>query len=158
MILPMGNPSLVLPLTLPPESGACTLVWNGGFELHVCLAVPQAEHAPGTAQATIGLEENHLVAVTTNIGKALIVTGCGIRLLKRQRNRQLGQLAKKQSRYWKHFRAGGSSSALRTRRALVGSINMYQDASGVHVEFPRSFTYLRPGKTRARSSRADTPH
>jgi putative transposase len=42
-------------------------------------------------------------------------------------------------------------------RDLVGAINMHQDAFGVHVEFPRSFTYLRPGPSRSRSRRADTP-
>jgi putative transposase len=38
VILPMGrgNPSLVLPIALPEHTGACTLVWNRGFELHVC--------------------------------------------------------------------------------------------------------------------------
>jgi len=41
-------------------------------------------------------------------------------------------------------------------RDLVGSVNMHQLAYGAHVEFPRSFTYLRPGSPR-RSSRADTP-
>jgi len=36
---------------------------------------------------------------------------------------------------------------------------MHLDAFGVHLKFPRSFTYLRPGplRTRKRSSRADTP-
>src|SRR5215469_3880833 len=36
VILPMGrgNPSLVLPITLPENAGAYTLVWNRGFELH----------------------------------------------------------------------------------------------------------------------------
>jgi putative transposase len=106
VVLPMGRgrASLVLPLTLPPESGACTLVWNGGFELHVCVEVPQADRAPGTAQATVDLGEIHLAAVTTSTGKALIVTGRGIRSLKRQRLRQLGRLAKKQSRCAKHSR------------------------------------------------------
>jgi putative transposase len=37
-------------------------------------------------------------------------------------------------------------------RDLVGSINMHQLAFGEQVEFPRSFTYLRPS-----SSRAGTP-
>src|SRR5205085_6791637 len=105
-LLPMGQgrPSLVLRLSLPPESGACTLVWNRGFELHVCLEVPQAETSPGTVQATVDLGEIHLAAVTTNTGAALIVTGRGIRSLKRQRSKQLGLLAKKQSRCQKHSR------------------------------------------------------
>jgi putative transposase len=271
VILPMGRgrPSLVLPLALPEEAGACTLVWNGGFELHVCVEVPQADHAPGTAQATVDLGEIHLAAVTTNTGKALIVTGRGIRSLKRQRLRQLGQLTKKQSRCAKHSRrwkklqhtknkhcrraeqrirdlrhkatrqvidfcvenqvgtlfignphgvrkrktgrhhnqrmAGweygkdidylthkskqtciscftgserGTSSrcpccghkhkpkgrnwvcracGFRGHRDLVGSVNMHHQAFGTHLKFPRSFTYLRPGLSRSRSSRADTP-
>jgi putative transposase len=43
-------------------------------------------------------------------------------------------------------------------RDLVGSVNMHPLAYGSHVEFPRSFTYLRPlGSSRRRSRRADTP-
>ena len=34
-----------------------TLVWNRGFELHVCLEVPQASEAPGSVQATVDLGE-----------------------------------------------------------------------------------------------------
>jgi putative transposase len=271
VVLPMGKgrPSLVLPLDLPGNSGACTLVWNRGFELHVCIEVPQAEAAPGSVQATVDLGEIHLAAVTTNTGKALIVTGRGIRSLKRQRSRQLGQLAKKQSRCRKHSRrwkklqhaknklsrraerrvrdlrhkatrkvidfcfeqhvgtlfignphgvrnhdAGrhhngrmaqweygrdidylthkskkahiscltgserGTSSrcprcghkhkpkgrtwacracGFRGHRDLVGSVNMHQDVFGIHLKFPRSFTYLRPGPARSRSSRTGTP-
>lgn len=106
VVLPMGRgrKSLVLPSDLPENAGACTLVWNRGFELHVCLEVPQASEAPGSAQATVDLGEIHLAAVTTNTGKALIVTGRGIRSLKRQRNQQLGKLAKKHSRCQKHSR------------------------------------------------------
>jgi putative transposase len=271
VILPMGRgrPSLVLPLSLPPNSGGCTLVWNRGFELHVCVEIPQAEHAPGTVQATVDLGEIHLAAVTTNTGSAMIVTGRGIRSLKRQRSRQLGQLAKKQSRCQKHSRRWkklqraknkvcrraerrirdmrhkatrvvidfcvknevgslfignphgvrnrdtgrhhnqrmslweyskdidylthksnavriscftgserGTSSrcprcghkhkpkgrnwACRTcgftgHRDLVGSVNMHSLAYGINLKFPRSFTYLRPGLSRSRSRRADTP-
>jgi putative transposase len=42
VVLPMGRgrPSLVLPIALPENSGACSLVWNNGFELHVCREIP----------------------------------------------------------------------------------------------------------------------
>jgi putative transposase len=55
VILPMGKgrKSLVLPLDLPPNSGACTLVWNHGFELHVCVEMPHLEEAPGDNRATV---------------------------------------------------------------------------------------------------------
>src|SRR2546429_4579014 len=104
VILPMGKgrTSIVLPIQLPENSGACSLVWNNGFELHVCIEVPQAKEAPGNNHATVDLAEINLAAVATNTEHALIVTGRGIRSLKRQRNRQLGQLAKKQSRCKKH--------------------------------------------------------
>lgn len=106
LILPMGRSrsSLILPLDLPEHSGACTLVWNRGFELHVCIEVPQAEQAPGDKQAAVDLGEIHLAAVTTNAGQAIVVSGRGIRSLKRQHNRYLGQLAKKQSRCKKYSR------------------------------------------------------
>jgi len=106
VVLPMGKgrKSLVLPLDLPETSRSCTLVWNNGFELHVCVELPQAENAPGEVHATIDLGEIHLAAVTTNTGKALIVTGRGIRTLKHHRSKQLGQLAKKQSRCQKYSR------------------------------------------------------
>src|SRR5260370_9049809 len=80
------------------------MVWNSGFELHVCVEAPQAKEAPGEKQTTVDLGEIHLAAVTTNTGHALIVTGRGIRSLKRQRNQQLGKIAKKQSRCKKHSR------------------------------------------------------
>ena len=271
IVLPMGRgrPSLVLLLDLPETNGACTLVWNNGFELHVCVEIPQAEEAPGDVRATVDLGEIHLAAVTTNTGKALMVSGRGIRSLKRQRNRHLGQLANKQSRCKKHSKRWkklqhaknkqcrraerrirdlrhkatrevidfcvkeqvgtlfvgnphgvrnhhngrhhnqrmalweygkdldylthkskqahmssftgserGTSSrcpscghrhkphnrqwickqcGFQGHRDLVGSVNMHTLAFGEPVEFPRSFTYLRPGPTRKRSSRADTP-
>ncbi|WP_201378326.1 RNA-guided endonuclease TnpB family protein [Ktedonobacter sp. SOSP1-52] len=271
VVLPMGRgrPSLVLPLELPEHSGACSLVWNHGFELHVCVEIPQAEQAPGTVEATIDLGEIHLAAVTTNTGQALIVTGRGIRSLKHLRSKQLGKMAKKQSRCqkssrrWKkvqrakhkqcrraerrirdlrhkatrkvidfcvHHQVGtlflgnphgvrnknsgrhhnqrlalweyGKDRAYLTHKAkaahimsftgsergtssqcprcghthkpkgrqwacracqfsghrdLVGSINMHRLAFGEQVNFPRSFTYLRPGLSRSRSRRADTP-
>ena len=106
VVLPMGKgrPSLVLPIDLPENSGACSLVWNNGFELHVCVETKQAEQSPGEVHATVDLGEIHLAAVTTNTGKALIVTGRGIRTLKHQRSKQLAQLAKKQSRCQKYSR------------------------------------------------------
>jgi putative transposase len=271
VILPMGRgrPSLVLPLALPANSRSCTLVWNHGFELHVCMEIVQAETAPGEANATVDLGEIHLATVTTNTGKALMVTGRGIRSLKRQRNQQLGKITRKQSRCTKHSRRWkklqraknkrcrraerrirdlrhkaarlvitfcikesvgmlfiGNPHGVRSRdqgrhhnqrmslweygkdtsylthkakqahiscftgsergtsshcprcghrhkpknrnwvcrvcgftghRDLVGSVNMHALAFGEQVEFPRSFTYLRPGPSRSRSSRADTP-
>jgi putative transposase len=126
VVLPQGRgrASLVFPLDLPETSRSCTLVWKNGFELHVCMEIPQAENAPGTAHATVDLGEIHLAAVTTNTGKALIVTGRGIRSLKRQRNQQLGKIAKKQacctkySRRWKKLQRAKNKQCRRAERRI----------------------------------------
>ncbi len=106
VVLPMGRgrSSLILPVALPETSTSVTLVWNNGFELHVCVQRPQAERAPGNAHATVDLGEIHLAAVTTTTGKALIVTGRGIRSLKRQRTMQVRCITKKQARCTKYSR------------------------------------------------------
>ena len=126
VILPMGRgrPSLVLPIALPENSSSCTLVWNHGFELHVCVSVPQAENAPGNVQATVDLGEIHLAAVTTNTAKGMIVSGRGIRSLKRQRHQQFGRLAKKQarcqkySRRWRKLQRAKGKMCARTQRRI----------------------------------------
>jgi putative transposase len=105
LILPMGRGrksfSFHLP-DLPEQIGAVSLVWNGGYELH--LVVPataeDAASAPEDkpAQAAVDLGEIHQAAVTTNTGKGLIVTGRGMRSLKRHANMTLGRLSRLQSR------------------------------------------------------------
>ena len=106
VVLPMGRgrTSLVLPLDLPENSGSCRLVWNKSYELHVCIEIEQQETAPGDRHATVDLGEIHLAAVTTNTGKAMIVTGRGIRSLKRQRTMQIRSITKKQARCQKYSR------------------------------------------------------
>lgn len=52
-----GRTSLVLPVELPENRGACTLVWNHGFELHVRIETPLEEYAPGDVHATVDLGE-----------------------------------------------------------------------------------------------------
>ncbi len=105
LILPMGRGrksfSFHVP-DLPEHIGAVSLVWNGGYELH--LVVPTAPEAEVPApvspavQASVDLGEIHQAAVTTSTGKGLIVTGRGIRSLKRHYNMTLGRLSRLQSR------------------------------------------------------------
>ncbi len=122
VVLPMGRGrvSIILHLDLPAASGACTLVWNNGFELHVCVEVPQATHAPGGNRATVDLGEIHLAAVTTNTRAALVVSGRGIRSLKRQRNVRHRHLAKKQARCQKYSRRWRKLQ--RARNKMAGRI------------------------------------
>jgi putative transposase len=100
LILPMGRgrKALCFRLLLPARIGAVTLVWRGGYELHVTVPTPTAPSPEGEAQATIDLGEIHLAAVTTSTGQGLIVSGRGIRSLKRRHNKSLGQLQRKQAR------------------------------------------------------------
>ena len=96
--LPMGRgtPSIVLKVELAPdEIGAMKLVWNdGAYELHACRPVDKAEN-DGTANATIDLGEIHQATVVADTGRALIVSGRGIRSIKRQKSKQLGEIAAK---------------------------------------------------------------
>jgi putative transposase len=105
LILPMGRGrksfSFHLP-DLPEQIGAVSLVWNGGYELHMVIPAASPASAIDTSsqpvRATADLGEIHQVAVTTTSGKGLVVTGRGIRTIKRHYNKTLGQLSRLQSR------------------------------------------------------------
>ena len=100
VVLPMGRgrPSLVLHIDLPPDAGACKIVWRDGYELHVSMNELLSDEAPRDERAAIDLGEIHQAAVTTSTGAALVISGRGIRSLKRRRNRAFGQIARKRAR------------------------------------------------------------
>ncbi|HUW98565.1 MAG TPA: transposase [Acidiferrobacter sp.] len=131
IVLPMGRgrPSLVLPRPEwleQPRAGK--IVWNG---LHNEWPISIAEDdedpwplEPTTKHATVDLGQIHQAAVATNEGDALMVSGRGIRSLKRQHSKQLGEIASKRSRCtkgsrrwqkWGHTRA---ELTLRTERRV----------------------------------------
>ena len=125
IVLPMGRgrASLVFKLDLPEHIGGCKLVWKDGYELHVSVPAAPAPAAPGAVQATVDLGEIHQAAVTTNTGAALVVSGRGIRSLKRRHQMALGQLARKRKRcqpgsrrWWKVQRARRQVSARKRRQ------------------------------------------
>ena len=125
IVLPMGRGrrSLVFKLDLPEHLGGCKLVWKDGYELHVSVPAAPAPAAPGAVQATVDLGEIHQAAVTTNTGAALVVSGRGIRSLKRRHQKALGQLARKRKRcqpgsrrWWKLQRARRQVSARKRRQ------------------------------------------
>jgi putative transposase len=100
IVLPMGRgrQSLVFKLDLSERIGACKLVWKDGYELHVSVPTKPAPASPGVVQAAVDLGEIHQAAVSTNTGAALVVSGRGMRSLKRRHNMALGQLDKKRKR------------------------------------------------------------
>ncbi len=118
LILPMGRgrKALCFRLELPERIGGVSLVWNGSYELHVVVPAPAAAHVSGVAQAAIDLGEIHLAAVTTTTGQGLVVSGRGIRSLKRRHNKSLGQLQRKQARC---TRGSRRSRALQRARARL---------------------------------------
>ena len=85
VVLPMGKgrQSIALKLDLPDNAGGCKLVWNDGYELHVSVAAVVADQIPGDQRAAVDLGEIHAAAVTTSTGHGLVVSGRGIRSLKR---------------------------------------------------------------------------
>lgn len=127
IILPMGRgrPSLILPR---PEwlaqPRACKILWKGLHnELHISIPAESGDTpavAPTHKHATVDLGQIHLAAVATNEGDALIVSGRGIRSLKRQHSKQLGEIASKRSRCQKgsrRWRKLGRTRANLTLRA-----------------------------------------
>jgi putative transposase len=125
IVLPMGRgrPSLVLRLDMPEPIGSVKLVWKDGYELHISVPAP-VEPVPGPVQATVDLGEIHQAAVTTNTGVALVVSGRGIRALKRRRHMALRHLAKKRarcqkgSRRWRQLQRARRQTSARTRRQI----------------------------------------
>ena len=134
IILPMGRgrPSLVFPrpewLT---EPSACKMVWNGVHnELHITVSEPPSDEADSLVletterHATVDLGQIHQAAVVTNTGEALVVSGRGIRSLKRQHSRQLGEIAsqrsrcQKGSRRWKKLGKTRAQLTLRCERRV----------------------------------------
>lgn len=125
LVLPMGRgrPSLVFPrpawLT---AKAACKLVWNGVHnELHVTVTEPDPEPAPKVTErhATVDLGQIHQAAAVTNAGEALVVSGRGIRSIKRLHSKQLGAIQRKRSRCTKgsrHWRKLGRARAKLTLR------------------------------------------
>lgn len=112
IVLPMGRgrPSLVLPRPeWLAEKSACKIVWNGVHnELHITASITvsmeedsaeeKAILAPTNKHATADLGQIHQAAVATNDGDGLVVSGRGIRSLKRLHSKQLGRIASKRSR------------------------------------------------------------
>src|SRR5579884_1090985 len=110
LILPMGRgrKSFTCHLAgLPEQIGAVSLVWNGGYELHIVVPTTVKEppvRSATPAQATVDLGEIHLAAVTTTTGKGMIVTGREIRSLKRQQAMSQGEIQRLLSRCQKGSR------------------------------------------------------
>jgi putative transposase len=126
IVLPMGRGrrSLVFKLELPEQIGGCKLVWKDGYELHVSVPTTPVLQAPGDVQATVDLGEIHQAAVTTTTGAALVVSGRGIRSLKRKHHMALGQLDSKRkrctqgSRRWRKLQRARLQVSARKRRQV----------------------------------------
>ena len=125
--LPMGRvrQSLSFMLKLDFAPGAISLVWNRGFELHIKEEVDSQKPKHTGVKAAIDLGEIHHSALCTNTGQGLIVSGRGIRSLKRQRNIALAKLSRKQSKCqkyskrWKKLQATKNKFCLRKERQIM---------------------------------------
>lgn len=122
IILPMGrgNKSIVLPKPegFPATGSAVKLIWNRDhYELHGNIEVPTEKKATGDERATIDLGQIHQAAVTTSSGKGLIVSGRGIRSVKRDMNKMHGEISRKQKRCKKGSRRWWKLQHARNKRA-----------------------------------------
>ena len=126
LTLPMGRKrqSLSFQLKLDFVPGAVSLVWNRGFELHIKQEVELEESFATNVKAAIDLGEIHHSALCTNTGQGLIVSGRGIRSLKRQRNMALAKLSGKQSKCtkyskrWRKLQTAKNRFCLRNERQI----------------------------------------
>lgn len=132
ILLPMGRgrAPLIFHLdttSLPEQVGGCQLVWKDGYELHLsvpCDLSAGAEKRPGPVRAAVDLGEIHQAAVSTNTGQAILISGRGIRSLKRRQNMMLGDLAKKRSRCergskrWRQLQAARQQQSSRIERQV----------------------------------------
>ncbi len=132
VILPMGRgrESLVLKLKLPEGAGACKLVFKDGYELHVTYHEEGAQESAGTRKACVDLGEIHQAAVSTDSGHAIVVSGRGIRTLKRQRSKALGEIAQKRSRCKKGSKRYRKLQKAR-RAAAVGEFTSQTDGDSI---------------------------
>lgn len=103
LILPMGRERKSISIKVdidPSHIGSCKIVFKEELELHVVIEkeeVEKKENGPDCF-ATIDLGQIHLGAVTAETKNALVLSGRGIRSLKRGHSKSLGKLAKKQVR------------------------------------------------------------
>ena len=123
LVLPMGRgrPSVVLRLREFPECvGAVRLVWDDGLELHVQTETEDVSASTGRegVRACVDLGEIHLAAAVTNEGDALVVSGRGIRSVKRLNNMANAEISRLQSRCKKGSRRWKKLNA--ARRKLNG--------------------------------------
>ena len=101
LLLPMGRgrSSLILPMkTEGIEAGACTLVWNNGYELHLVYEQEDVPKVESEVKATVDLGQIHLAAVMASNGQSLVVSGREIRSQKRQINKAITKTSKRLQR------------------------------------------------------------
>lgn len=94
--LPMGRNKkpLIFTVDLPDGGYPCKIVWNNGFELHVCQDAPEElQVEPSKIVAAIDLGEIHQIACVASSGDALLVSGRGIRTIKHLNSKMLGKTA-----------------------------------------------------------------
>lgn len=131
IVLPMGRgrKSLIIPRPdgFPADPGGVQICWNGaGYDLHVAIEAPDETQSVATegVHAAIDLGEIHQIAVSTNTGKALVISGRGIRSVKRFRNIALGEVfrlrakCKKGSRRYRRLSWTISRIMHRTKRQV----------------------------------------
>ena len=122
IVLPMGRGrrSIILkrPAGLPDSGAAARIVWNRtGYELHWVLDAEEQAPVVSEVRATVDLGQIHQAAVSTNTGKALIVSGREIRSEKRGLNMMHGRLARKQDRCEKYSRRHRRLQRARNKQA-----------------------------------------
>lgn len=130
LVLPMGRgrKSIVLPrpVSFPDRPGGVRLIFAGGaYELHVTIEQEVQAVAERLLRRAAGdLGQIHQIAVATDDGHALVVSGRALRSIKRERTKRLGQIqalrarTKRASRRRRRLNFAFEKLAARTERQL----------------------------------------
>jgi len=127
--LPMGRgrKDLILKIEKPEaECGGCKLIWAGNaYQLHLATEVAEAPRSTGPIiAATCDLGEIHMGALVIETGEAFVVSGRGLRDLKRFRAQSIGQIQAlqkrciSQSRRWKKLQVAKERIKRRSKKRI----------------------------------------
>lgn len=123
LVLPMGRKTasiVIKRIDLSPEEleSGLKLVWHdGAIELHVGAAQPD-KVAAGQGRATVDLGEIHQATVVASDGAAMVMSGRGVRTLKRKHCQRLADISAKRKRRTKGSKRDLRLEAVR-RKATV---------------------------------------
>lgn len=129
VVLPMGRGRRSICVDVPDLTGAALGGASisgtpGNYTLHLSVMSPDPLPSPGDGKGTVDLGQIHHSACVTDAGEAMVLSGRGIRAVKRHRSKRMRALTRKQkrcvegSRRWKRLQKAKNALSARTKRRV----------------------------------------